>query len=104
MIFSATEGLDIGRESGTAVLPDSAIEHTVFTGEIKWVELNVGQDDDSHMLDPKTTCTCSCRTSDKDLPRSLQSGQSARAVPSRDGGPVVTDPWSSERLLRRRSR
>ena len=52
MIFSATEGLDIGRESGTCVQPGTTPEETVFTGEIKWVELSVGTDDQSHLVDP----------------------------------------------------
>ncbi|HYX77021.1 MAG TPA: sulfatase/phosphatase domain-containing protein, partial [Gaiellaceae bacterium] len=51
MIFSATEGLEIGRELGTTVLPGSSPEKTVFTGEIKWVELSVGEDDQSHLID-----------------------------------------------------
>jgi arylsulfatase A-like enzyme len=53
MIFSGTEGLEIGRELGTTVLPTSRPEESVFTGEIKWVELSVGQDDHSHMVDPE---------------------------------------------------
>jgi arylsulfatase A-like enzyme len=52
MAFSATEGLDIGQETGTTVLPDSDPAGTVFDGEIKWVELSVGKDDHSHMVDP----------------------------------------------------
>jgi arylsulfatase A-like enzyme len=50
VIFSATEGLDIGRELGTTVLPKAKAEDTVFNGEIKWVELNVGDDDQSHLI------------------------------------------------------
>ncbi len=53
MIFSATEGLDIGREMGTAVAPKAKAEDTVFNGEIKWVELTVGTDDHSHMIKPE---------------------------------------------------
>jgi hypothetical protein len=52
VIFSATEGLDIGREMGTPVQPGAKAEGTVFSGEIKWVELSVGDDDHSHMIDP----------------------------------------------------
>jgi hypothetical protein len=52
MLFSATEGLDIGQETGTTVLPDSDPASTVFNGEIQWVELSVGKDDHSHMVDP----------------------------------------------------
>jgi hypothetical protein len=50
-IFSADEGLDIGRETGTAVAPDCQGE-SVFTGEINWVELKLGDDDHSHLIDP----------------------------------------------------
>jgi arylsulfatase len=53
MIFSATEGLEIGRELGTPVLPMSSVEATVFSGEIHWVELSVGDDDQSHMIEPE---------------------------------------------------
>jgi hypothetical protein len=50
-LFSADEGLDIGRETGTAVAPDCEGE-SVFTGEIKWVELKIGSDDHTHLIDP----------------------------------------------------
>jgi arylsulfatase len=53
VIFSATEGLDIGREMGTPVLPKAKSEDTVFNGEIKWVELSVGNDDQSHLVKPE---------------------------------------------------
>ena len=52
MAFSATEGLEIGRELGTTVLPRSRPESTVFTGQIKWVELSVGEDDHGHLIEP----------------------------------------------------
>ena len=50
VIFSATEGFDIGREYGTPVVPHTKPEDTVFTGKIKWVELEVGDDDHSHLV------------------------------------------------------
>jgi len=50
-IFSADEGLDVGRERGTVVAPAYGIEDSVFTGEINWVELKVGEDH-SHLIDP----------------------------------------------------
>ncbi len=50
--FSATEGLEIGRELGTTVLPKSKPDETIFNGEIKWVELSVGDDDHSHLISP----------------------------------------------------
>ena len=52
-IFSADEGLDIGRETGTAVAPEGDVEGSVFTGQINWVELKVGDDDHSHLIDPE---------------------------------------------------
>ena len=52
-IFSADEGLDIGCETGTTVAPDYDVEGSVFTGQINWVELKVGQDDHTHLVDPE---------------------------------------------------
>ena len=52
-VFSADEGLDIGLETGTAVAPECDVESSEFTGEINWVELKVGGDDHSHMVDPE---------------------------------------------------
>jgi arylsulfatase A-like enzyme len=51
-IFSADEGLDIGRETGTTVAAEYEVEDSAFTGQINWVELKVGQDDHTHLLDP----------------------------------------------------
>jgi arylsulfatase len=52
-IFSPDEGLDIGRETGTAVAPDCDVENSRFTGELLWVQLKVGDDDHSHLIDPE---------------------------------------------------
>jgi arylsulfatase len=52
-IFSATEGLDVGNETGTTVTPDYTVDTSEFTGEIKWVELKVGDDGHEHMVDPE---------------------------------------------------
>ncbi|MDW5562679.1 MAG: arylsulfatase [Methanomassiliicoccus sp.] len=52
MIFSATEGLDIGCETGTSVLGVD-LQRTVFNGEIKWVEITAGADNHSHMVKPE---------------------------------------------------
>jgi hypothetical protein len=50
--FSADEGIDIGRETGTTVAPDYGVQSSEFSGEIDRVELKVG-DDHSHMVDPE---------------------------------------------------
>ncbi len=52
IIYSATGGLDIGRELGTPATSGQKAEGTVFSGEIKWVELSVGDDDHSHLIEP----------------------------------------------------
>ena len=52
-VFAADEGVDVGRETGTAVAPDCTIEDSTFTGEINWIELKVGDDDHSHLVGPE---------------------------------------------------
>jgi arylsulfatase len=52
-VFSADEGLDIGCETGTAVAPECDVETSAFTGQINRVELKVGEDDHTHLLDPQ---------------------------------------------------
>jgi arylsulfatase A-like enzyme len=52
-IFSADEGLDVGCEMGTAVAPECDAKSSAFTGTINWVELKLGEDDHSHLLDPE---------------------------------------------------
>jgi arylsulfatase len=52
-IFSADEGVDVGCEKGTTVAPECDVKSSNFTGTINWVELKVGEDDHSHMLDPE---------------------------------------------------
>jgi arylsulfatase A-like enzyme len=53
LIFSADEGVDVGCETGTAVAPEYDVEASTFTGQINWVELKVGDDDHTHMVDPQ---------------------------------------------------
>ncbi len=52
MIFSADETTDIGYESGTTVTPDYDAKTSRFTGTIDWVQLDVGDDDHDHYIDP----------------------------------------------------
>jgi arylsulfatase A-like enzyme len=53
MIFSADETTDIGYESGTTVTADYTARTSRFTGKINWVQLDVGNDDHDHFLDPE---------------------------------------------------
>ena len=52
MIFSADETTDIGQETGTTVTADYTAHTSRFTGKINWVQLDVGDDDHDHFIDP----------------------------------------------------
>jgi len=52
MVFSADETTDIGYESGTTVTPDYDAHSSRFTGKINWVQLDLGDDDNDHYIDP----------------------------------------------------
>jgi arylsulfatase A-like enzyme len=53
MIFSADETTDIGYESGTTVSPDYTTKTSRFTGKIHWVQIDLGDDDHDHFIDPE---------------------------------------------------
>ena len=52
MIFSADETTDIGYESGTTVTSDYSAHTSRFTGKINWVQIDLGDDDHDHYIDP----------------------------------------------------
>ena len=51
MIFSADDTCDVGKEGGALVAEDYPVPND-FTGEVRWVEINVGAaaQDADHML------------------------------------------------------
>lgn len=53
MVFSADETTDIGHESGTTVSPDYTAASSRFSGRIRWVQLDTGDDDHDHFIDPE---------------------------------------------------
>lgn len=53
MIFSADETTDVGYESGTTVSPDYTPQSSRFTGKINWVQIDAGDDDHDHFIDPE---------------------------------------------------
>ena len=53
MVFSADETTDIGYESGTTVSPDYTPRGSRFTGKIHWVQIDLGDDDNDHFIDPQ---------------------------------------------------
>ncbi len=52
MVFSADETTDIGYESGTTVSPDYTAGTSRFTGKIEWVQIDLGDDNHDHFIDP----------------------------------------------------
>ena len=53
MVFSADETTDIGYESGSTVAPDYTATTSRFTGKIHWVQIDLGADDNAHLISPE---------------------------------------------------
>ncbi len=52
-VFSADETTDIGYESGTPVSPEYTCATSRFVGRIHWVQIDLGDEDEDHFLDPE---------------------------------------------------
>jgi hypothetical protein len=54
MVFSADETCDVGNDTGTPVTDDLAEGETAFTGRVRWVQLDLGEDarDADHLISP----------------------------------------------------
>ena len=50
-LFSLDESMDVGEDLGTLVTDDYPAQHNQFKGKIDWVQIDLGVDDHSHMLD-----------------------------------------------------
>ncbi len=50
MVFSADETCDVGVGTGTAVSTDYPQRGNEFTGKVKWVQLDIGKEDASHLV------------------------------------------------------
>ena len=55
MIFSADDTCDVGKEDGALVAEDYPVPND-FTGEVRWVQIDVGAaaDDADHLLTPRS--------------------------------------------------
>ena len=55
MVFSADETMDVGRDTASPVSDDYSGEQSVFTGEVKWVQIDLGADADDadHLITPE---------------------------------------------------
>lgn len=50
MAFSADETCDVGKENGSPVSPDYGPRGNDFSGEVDWVQIDIGLDDHDHMI------------------------------------------------------
>ena len=52
MVFSADDTCDVGMEGGALVTPDYPEQGNAFTGEIAWVQIDVGEaaEDADHLV------------------------------------------------------
>ncbi len=53
MGFSADEACDVGRDTGSPASPDYGARGNQFTGEISWVQLELGEDNHDHLITPE---------------------------------------------------
>ena len=55
MVFSADDGLDVGRDTGAPVSQDYSPHGNAFTGAIKGVQLAISEDAKAadHLVDPQ---------------------------------------------------
>lgn len=50
MAFSADEAADVGCDSGSPASPDYGPTGNRFTGDIEWVQIDIGDDDHNHLI------------------------------------------------------
>lgn len=50
MMFSTDETCDIGMATGTPVSPDFQARRNEFSGKVKWVQLDLGKENDDHLV------------------------------------------------------
>jgi arylsulfatase len=50
--YNLTETAGVGRDSGSPVCDDYAVGDNAFTGTIKWVRIDAGNDSHDHLVDP----------------------------------------------------
>jgi arylsulfatase A-like enzyme len=53
MGYSADEACDVGSDTGSPASPDYGPTGNRFTGEIEWVQLDIGEDSHDHLITPE---------------------------------------------------
>ena len=57
LAYSADEGCDVGTGRGYPASPDYGPTGNKFTGEIEWVQIDVGDDNHDHLIRPEDHST-----------------------------------------------
>jgi arylsulfatase A-like enzyme len=53
MAFSADEACDVGADTGSPASPDYGPQGNRFSGEIHWVQIDIGADNHDHLISPE---------------------------------------------------
>ncbi len=53
MAYPADEACGVGSDSGSPASPDYGPSANAFTGEIAWVQIDIGADDHDHLISPE---------------------------------------------------
>lgn len=48
--FSADEACDVGRDTGSSASPDYRPQDSAFTGAVEWVQIDIGDDSQDHLV------------------------------------------------------
>jgi arylsulfatase len=57
MAYSADEACDVGADTGSPSSPDYGPTDNKFTGEIDWVQIDIGDDSQDHLIKPEDRLT-----------------------------------------------
>jgi hypothetical protein len=57
MIYSSDETCDVGADTGSPASPDYGPTGNKFTGEIDWVQIDLGDDSQDHLIKAEARLT-----------------------------------------------
>ena len=57
MIYSADEACDVGADTGSPASPDYGATGNKFSGQIDWVQIDIGDDSQDHLIKPEDRLT-----------------------------------------------
>jgi arylsulfatase A-like enzyme len=57
MVFSSDEACDVGADTGSPSSPDYGPTGNKFNGEIDWVQIDIGEDSQDHLIKPEDRLT-----------------------------------------------